>query len=81
MAINNGWNGFKPTKHVDAIDSWLQQVGQGKLRVGAMHIRNKELNTFDSVADPGLILIGHNHHIANQNPSLLGNKPIQYIVN
>jgi len=81
MVINNGWHGFKPTRQVEAIGPWLQQVGRGNLRVGAMHIRNKELNAFDSVANPGLILIGHNHQIANQNPSLLNNKPIQYIVN
>lgn len=81
MVINNGWHGFKPTKQVEAIGQWLHQVGKGNLRVGAMHIRNKELNTFDSIANPGLILIGHNHHIASQNPSLLNNKPIQYIVN
>jgi hypothetical protein len=36
---------------------------------------------FDSVANLGLVLIGHNHHIANQNPSPLNSKPIQYIVN
>lgn len=81
MVINNGWHGFKPIQQIDAIGSWLQKEGQGNLRVGAMHIRNKELNAFDSVANPGLILIGHNHHIASQNPSLLNNKPIQYIVN
>lgn len=81
MVINNGWHGFKPSQQVTAIDTWIQKEGQGNLRVGAMHIRNKELNAFDSVVNPGLILIGHNHHIANQNPSLLNNKPIQYIVN
>lgn len=81
MVINNGWHGFKPKKQVETIGKWLQQVGMGNLRVGAMHIRNKELNVFDSIANPGLILIGHNHHIANQNPTLLNNKPIQYIVN
>lgn len=81
MMINNGWHGFKPTQQVDAIDTWLKNTGAGNLRVGAAHIRNKEMNAFDSVANPGLILIGHNHHIANQNPSTLNNKPIQYIVN
>jgi hypothetical protein len=39
------------------------------------------MNAFDSVANLGLVLIGHNHHIANQNPSLLKDKAIQYIVN
>lgn len=81
MMINNGWHGFKPSHQVTAIDPWLQKEGAGNLRVGAAHIRNKEMNAFDSIANPGLILIGHNHHIANQNPSPLNNKPIQYIVN
>ncbi|NDP20509.1 MAG: hypothetical protein GZ091_05465 [Paludibacter sp.] len=81
MAFNNGWHGFKPVQQITAIDSWLQKEGAGNLRVGAAHIRNKEMNGFDSVANPGLILIGHNHHIASQNPSPLNNKPIQYIVN
>lgn len=81
MMINNGWHGFKPTQQVDAIDTWLKKTGAGNLRVGAAHIRSKEMNAFDSIANPGLILIGHNHHIAGQNPSLLNNKPIQYIVN
>ena len=39
------------------------------------------MDLFDSVSNPGLILVGHNHYIANQNPSLLNDKPIQYIVN
>lgn len=81
MMINNGWHGFKSSQQVTAIDTWLKKEGTGNLRVGAAHIRNKEMNAFDSVANPGLILIGHNHHIAGQNPSPLNNKPIQYIVN
>ncbi len=81
MAFNNGWHGFKPTQQVKEIDAWLKKEGKGNLRVGFAHIRNKEMATFDSVANPGLILIGHNHHIANQNPSPLNNKPIQYIAN
>lgn len=81
IVINNGWHGFKPTLQIAEIESWLQKEGVGNLRVAAAHIRNKEMMPFDSVANAGLILIGHNHHIANQNPSLLNNKPIQYIVN
>ena len=81
MVINNGWEGFDPAIQIKEAGAWLQKTGKGKLRVGAAHIRNKELSAFDSIADPGLILIGHNHNIANQNPSPLRNKPIQYIVN
>lgn len=81
MAFNNGWHGFKPTQQMEEIDAWLKKVGKGNLRVGIAHIRNKEMATFDNVANPGLILIGHNHHIANQNPTILNNKPIQYIAN
>jgi predicted phosphodiesterase len=81
MAINNGWHGFNPAQQIAEIQSWLQVAGTGNFRVGAAHIRNKEMSPFDSIADLGLVLIGHNHNIANQNPTPLKNKPIQYIVN
>jgi len=81
MAFNNGWTGFNPTPQIASIDTWLTKNGTGNFRVGLAHIRNKEMAAFDSIANPGLILIGHNHHIANQNPSLLNGKPVQYIVN
>lgn len=81
LAINNGWQGFNPAPQFAAIGNWLKKVGVGNLRVGLAHIRSKEMNSFDSIANLGLVLIGHNHHIANQNPSPLHEKPIQYIVN
>lgn len=81
MAFNNGWEGFKPEYQYKEIAKWLEKEGAGNLRVGLAHIRNKEMDLFDSVSNPGLILVGHNHYIANQNPSLLNDKPIQYIVN
>ena len=81
LAFNNGWDGFKPVLQYNAMAEWLQKVGKGNLRVGLAHIRNKEMATFDSIAHPGLVLIGHNHHIANQNPSPLYGRPVQYIVN
>jgi hypothetical protein len=81
LAINNGWDGYKPASQFTETANWLKIEGIGNLRVGLAHIRNKEMAGFDSVAKLGLILIGHNHHIASQNPSPLNEKPIQYIVN
>ncbi|MBV5313707.1 MAG: metallophosphoesterase [Prolixibacteraceae bacterium] len=81
MVINNGWNGFNPAQQITEIQSWLQEAGTGNFRLGAAHIRNKEMLPFDSIANLELVLIGHNHNIANQNPTPLKNKPIQYIVN
>jgi len=81
LGVNNGWEGFNPGQQYQETSKWLQQQGAGNLRVGLAHIRNKDMAGFDSVANLGLVLIGHNHHIANQNPSPLNGKPIQYIVN
>lgn len=81
MVINDGWHGFNPAQQIASAASWLKIVGAGNLRVGAAHIKNQEMTAFDSIANLGLVLIGHNHYIANQNPSPLNNKPIQYIVN
>ncbi len=81
MVINNGWHGFNPAQQVTEIQSWLQKNGSGNFRLGAAHIREKEMLPFDSVANLNLVLIGHNHHIADQNPTPLNSKPIQYIVN
>lgn len=81
MVINNGWHGFNPAQQIAETQSWLQKAGTGNFRLGAAHIRNKEMAPFDSIANLELVLIGHNHNIANQNPTPLKNKPIQYIVN
>jgi predicted phosphodiesterase len=81
MVINNGWDGFKPAQQIAATEAWLQKKGKGNFRLSAAHIRNKEMPAFDSIAHVDFALFGHNHHIASQNPSLLNNKPIQYIVN
>lgn len=81
MAINNGWHGFNPAQQIAETQTWLQKAGTGNFRLGAAHIRNKEMSPFDSIANLDLVLIGHNHNIANQNPTPLKNKPIQYVVN
>lgn len=81
MVINNGWHGFNPAQQIAEIQTWLQQAGTGNFWFGAAHIRNKEMLPFDSIANLELVLVGHNHHIASQNPTPLRKKPIQYIVN
>lgn len=81
LAINNGWHGFDPAEQLTATANWLKQKGTGNLRVGLAHIRNNEMDAFDSIANLGLVLLGHNHYIANQNPTPLNGKPIQFIVN
>jgi hypothetical protein len=81
MVINNGWDGFNPGQQIAATNAWLQKEGKGNFRLSAAHIRNKFMTSFDSIVNLDFALFGHNHHIANQNPSLLNNKPIQYIVN
>ncbi len=81
MAINDGWDGFNPVQQIADANLWLKKVGNGNLRVCAAHIKNQELIAFDSIVNLGFVMIGHNHHIANQNPAPLNNKPIQYIVN
>ncbi len=81
LAINDGWDGFNPIKQMNEANTWLKKEGKGNLRVCAAHIKNQELTAFDSIVNLGFVMIGHNHNIANQNPALLNNKPIQYIVN
>ncbi|MCX6309368.1 MAG: metallophosphoesterase [Bacteroidia bacterium] len=81
MVTNNGWDGFNPVQQIAATNAWLQKVGKGNFRLSAAHIRDKEMKAFDSIVPLEFALFGHNHHIASQNPSLLSNKPIQYIVN
>lgn len=81
MVINNGWNGFNPAQQIAETQSWLREASTGNFRLGAAHIKNKEMSPFDSIANLNLVLVGHNHNIANQNPASLNNKPIQYIVN
>lgn len=81
LGINNGWPGFDATHQIEESTSFLKRVGSGNFRVLAAHIRGQQMNKLDSAAMLNLVLIGHNHHIANTNPSLLNNMPKQYIAN
>lgn len=81
MVINDGWVGFDPTKQIEEAATWLQTAGNGNFRLGSAHIKDSELLDLDKKVNLNLVLVGHNHHIANQNPRLFNNKTIQYIVN
>ena len=81
MVINDGWDGFDPTKQIEEAAAWLQNAGKGNFRLGSAHIKDSELLDLDKKVNLNLVLVGHNNHIANQNPRLFNNKTIQYIVN
>ena len=81
MVINDGWEGFNPADQIADATSWLNAVGVGNFRLGAAHIRNTKVMPFDTSVNLGILLVGHNHYIANENPMLLNNKPIQYVAN
>ncbi len=81
LVINDAWIGFDPTQQITEATNWLKKESAGNLRVGAAHIKDDELLLLEKDVDFGLVLVGHNHYIANQNPRLFNNKKIQYIVN
>ncbi len=81
IVINDGWDGFNPSLQITDAISWLNSVGLGNLRLGAAHIKDQEMIPLDNGVNLGLVLVGHNHFIASDNPASLNNKPIQYIVN
>jgi predicted phosphodiesterase len=79
--INNGWVGFDPTKQIQEATAWLKKAGDGNFRLGAAHIKESELLDLDKNLNLNMVLVGHNHHIANTNPGLINSKTIQYISN
>lgn len=81
MVINDGWDGFDPTKQIDEAATWLQNERSGNFRLGSAHIKDSELLDLDKKVNLNLVLIGHNHHIAKENPRLFNSKTIQYIAN
>ena len=81
MAINDAWAGFNTALQITDAVSWLNSVGPGNLRLGAAHIKDQRLVPLDNRTNLGLVLIGHNHFLASENPAILNNKPIQYVVN
>ena len=81
MVINDGWDGYDPSWQIAEALSWLNSVGRGNFRLGAAHIKNQEMETFHNRAGFNLVLVGHNHHIASENPAVLDQDPIQYVAN
>jgi len=81
IVINNGWVGFDPTKQIEEATAWLKEAGKGNFRLGAAHIKESELLDLDKNLNLNMVLVGHNHHIANTNPGLINAKTIQYISN
>jgi hypothetical protein len=81
IVINDAWIGFDPTKQIEEATAWLKNVGVGNFRLGAAHIRDSEMLDLDKNVNLNMVLVGHNHHIANSNPSLFNSKTIQYISN
>ncbi len=81
MVINDGWEGFNTAVQITDAVSWLNSEGPGNLRLGAAHIKDQRIAPLDNSTNLGLVLIGHNHFLAPENPAILNNKPIQYVVN
>jgi hypothetical protein len=81
MVINDGWEGFDPADQIGDAALWLKAVGVGNFRLGAAHIKSTKVMPFDNRVNLGILLVGHNHFIAKENPELLNNKPIQYVAN
>lgn len=81
MVINDAWEGYDPNLQIAEADSWLQKTGRGNFRLGSAHIKDSELLDLDKKANLSMVLVGHNHHIANQNPRLFNGKTNLFISN
>ncbi len=81
MVINDAWEGYDPSLQIAEADTWLQQTGKGNFRLGSAHIKDSELLDLEKIANLSMVLVGHNHHIANQNPRLFNGKTNLYISN
>ena len=79
MTVNNGWNGFDWSYQLEDHLGWLKNAGPGNFRLAAYH--KSELGIMGDWAtkiDLNLAMIGHNHHLAKDNPYELGRGNIQY---
>jgi len=86
MVVNTGWASYDYGYQLTDFINWLNDptVGQGNLRIAAYH--QAEGGIMGSFANNpsvnlGLSMIGHNHHLAADNPYDLGGRPIQYFAN
>ena len=82
MVTNTGWHGFDWAAQRDRHLTWLDEVGHGNFRAAAYHKSSMgNMGVFANDADLHLSMIGHNHHLAPNNPYELGGRPIQYYAN
>lgn len=80
MAVNSGM-GNVPSLQSNAAASWLNSVGHGEFKVGFGHAGKNSIAGLESATSPDLILVGHNHFIAGDNPHAVNGNPIQYVAN
>jgi hypothetical protein len=80
LGVNSGM-GPVPSTQTAAAASWLGEVGHGNFKMGAGHAGGGAVRSFDADTGLDLILVGHNHFIAKDNPHLVNDKPIQYVAN
>jgi len=80
MGVNSGM-GPVPAAQTSAAAAWLRSVGQGNFRMGAAHAGVSAVASFEQQTGLNLILVGHNHFIANSNPHAVNGKLIQYVAN
>jgi hypothetical protein len=82
MLVNDGWNGFDWSYQLEDHASWLSIDARGDLRIAAYHKSEMGImGEWANAVDLGLAMIGHNHHLAENNPYELGGRPIQYYAN
>ena len=79
MIVNDGWHGFDWASQLTDHADWLDEVGQGTLRIAAYHQSEMGImGAWAGAVDLGLAIIGHNHHLAHGNPYELDGRPILY---
>jgi predicted MPP superfamily phosphohydrolase len=82
MIVNTGWEGFDWAYQLADHTSWLANAGSGNLRIAAYHkSENGIMGAWANNVNLGLAVIGHNHHLAADNPYDLGGRKIQYFAN
>lgn len=65
IGVNNGWIGCGQTAYLSKVDSWLDEVGPGNLRVTFYHLARHHLTDlapWELAHQVQLAMAGHNHH-------------------